>query len=91
MAIEQPVASRVTVSVSVETTPPPAWRQVGESMTWTPVTVPKAALEVIVMVLPPVRAAVALKNTSRLVEAKAVAAVGEIVTPLTAPVCEPIR
>jgi hypothetical protein len=64
---------------------------VGESINWTADTVPKAALDVTVIVLPPVRAAVALKNTSRLVEAKAVAAVGEIVTPLTAPVCEPIR
>jgi hypothetical protein len=60
-------------------------------MTWTAVTAPKAALAVTVMELPPTRAAVGLKNTSRLVEAKAVAAVGEIVTLLTAPVCEPIR
>jgi len=48
-------------------------------------------LDVKVMMLPPVKPAVALKNTSRLLEAEAVAAVGEIVTLPTAPVCEPIR
>ena len=90
-AIEQPEASMVTVSVVPATTPPPAWRQLGESINWTPVTAPKATLDVTVMVLPPVKAAVGLKNTSRLVEAKAVATVGEIVTLPTAPVCEPIR
>jgi hypothetical protein len=45
----------------------------------------------IVMVLVATRDDVALKKTSRLVELAAVVAVGEIVTLVTAPVCEPIR
>jgi hypothetical protein len=51
----------------------------------------RATLDATVMLLPATRAAVALKNTSRLVELAAVVTVGESVTLLTAPVSEPIR
>jgi len=87
------LAAKVTTIVVVDTAPAvPFWRQVGESITWMPVgTLPRATLDRIVMALPVVNAAVALKNTSSVVELEAVVAVGESVTLLTAPVSEPIR
>jgi len=55
-----------------------------------PGTVAKGTLDATVMVLVATKAAVALKNTSTVVEAAAVVVVGDTVTLLTAPVREPI-
>ena len=61
------------------------------SITWTAVgRAVKVLLEVTVMVLAVVRAAVAVKKSSSLSAERAVVAVGEIVTLLTEPVREPI-
>jgi len=90
-AILQFAARVIPIDVVVTVPVVPFWRQVGESISWMLVgTLPSATLDRIVMELPVVNAAVALKNTSRLVELAAVVAVGESVTLLTAPVCEPI-